>query len=441
MKMNIDLAFKYNMLPEGTRLLCAVSGGADSMCLLHLMLSLRAELKIEVCAAHFEHGIRGEESQRDAEFVEKWCEEQGVLCKIGHGDVPGYAKKTGKGLEEAARELRYEFLLKSAGELGCGKIATAHNADDNAETMLFNLCRGSGSAGLRGIPPVRDNYIRPLLGCTRAEIEAYLSKNHIPHVEDSSNASDDYSRNLIRHRLMPVLREINPGVSMAALRAGELMREDESCLSELAQDFIGKSFDGESLSCTELLKLNKAISSRVIRMLCPRTLSYSHVEDTLKLCEGRGLGFLDLPGIRLRREQGRLYFKEKDSKILEERELIPGKTLLIPEAGLKISSFLCQKDGEVNDLFKTYDFKYKGVCGNIKVTLRKSGDNIRPFRRNCTKSVKKLFLEAGYTQAQRNTTPIFRDEAGVLAVYGLAVDERTIAQTGDEILRIEIEKM
>ncbi len=439
--MNIDLALKYNMLPEGTRLLCAVSGGADSMCLLHLMMSLQEKLKIQVFAAHFEHGIRGEESLRDADFVENWCREQYVPCITGHGNVPEFAEKNSMGLEEAARQLRYEFLRETAEQLGCTKIATAHNADDNAETMIFNLCRGSGSAGLRGIPPVRDNYIRPLLGCTREEIERYLESNHVPHVEDSSNQSDDYSRNIIRHKIMPVLREINPRVSEAALRGAELLREDERCLSEMAEAFIKKQSDADSLSYKELLELDRAVSARVIRMLSPKSLSSLHVEDALNFCKGEGLGFLDLPGLRLRREQGRLYFRQNERKVMEDRVLVPGETLIIPEAGLKITAFQDVRGQEVNDLFKTYLFKYKGICGNIKITLRKSGDNIRPLGRNCTKSLKKLFTEAGYTQAQRDSTPVFRDENGVLAVYGLAVAERTAAAVGEKILRIEIEKI
>ena len=439
--MNIDIAFKYNMLPRGTKLLCAVSGGADSMCLLHLMNSMQKELSIQVFCAHFEHGIRGEEALRDADFVENWCDEQGILCVTGHGNVPAYAKKQHMGIEEAARELRYEFLKKTAKELECTKIATAHNADDNAETVIFNLCRGSGGTGLRGIPPVRDEFIRPLLGCTREEIENYLRENRIPHVEDSSNLSDDYSRNLIRHKVMPVLREINPGASKAALRASELLRQDEDCISEIAENFIKENYQGGSISCKKLSRLQKPVFARVVRKLCPKTLSCFHVEKLYEFSVGSGLGYLDCPGIRLRREQGRLFFLESEKRTMEERELIPGEILEIPELGIKISSFICIKDAEVNDLFKTYDFKYDDICGNIKVTLRKPGDNIRPVGRNCTKSLKKLFLEAAYTQAQRDSTPVFRDENGVLAVYGLAVDERCRAYAGQKILRIKIDKL
>ena len=132
--MKIELVSKYNMLPKGSRVLCAVSGGADSMCLLHLLLSKRRELGIELFAAHYEHGLRGEESLRDAQFVSAWCAENGIPCTVEHGDVAAYAIEKGMGTEQAARELRYDFLHRTAEKLRCDKIATAHNADDNAET-------------------------------------------------------------------------------------------------------------------------------------------------------------------------------------------------------------------------------------------------------------------------------------------------------------------
>ncbi len=439
--MNIDIIEKYNMLPKGTRLLCAVSGGADSMCLLKLMLSMREKLDISVCAAHFEHGIRGQESLRDANFVADWCKENNVELVLEHGKAEAYAKAHSMGLEEAARVLRYDFLNRAAEKTGCTKIATAHNADDNVETMLFNLARGTGSLGLSGIPPVRGNIIRPLLGCTRAQIEQYLRENNVPHVEDSSNASDDYSRNIIRHRVMPVLREINPEISAAAGRTAELLREDENYLSASAENFIRKNYDGESLEAEKLLNLPRPVAARVIRKLSEKNLSYKNVQDVLNFCSGEGLGWTDIPGLRIRREYGRIYFKDENWGKIEEKEIVPDSEMIIPELGLKIKAYLSVKTEEINDLFKTYLFKYANICGNIMLTGRKNGDSITPYGRNCTKSLKKLFLEAGYTQRQRDLTPVLRDDKGVLAVYGLAVSQRVRAQKGDEVLRIEIERI
>lgn len=421
-------------LPPAGRILCAVSGGADSMCLLHLLHSRGRD----VVAAHFEHGIRGEESLRDAAFVQSWCRERGIPCVTGHGDVPGYARKKGMSTEEAARELRYRFLEETAEEQGCDYIATAHNGDDNVETVLLNLTRGAGALGLSGIPPHRGKIIRPLLGVSRDEIEDYLKKNAVPHVEDSSNQSDDYSRNRIRHRVSPVLRELNPGLNEAVGRTARLLAQDENCLSGLAQDFIDRFYDGESLPAKELLALHGAVASRVVRRLCRGSLSMEQVEAVLALARSRELKYLDLPGQRLRQEQGRLYFREQAKLRLPDRQLIPGQWVQVPELGLELLAEYGSESGEVNGLFKTYRFKCENIDSAVFCGGRKPGDSLRPQGRGCTKSLKSLFLEAGYTQQQRDRTLVLRDGKGVLAVLGLGADERVKAGPDEPVLRIKI---
>ena len=429
------------LLPPGSRVLCAVSGGSDSMCLLHLLWTRREALGIEVCAAHFEHGLRGEEALCDAAFVEGWCRERGIPCRVEHADVRGYAEREGLGIEEAARTLRYAFLERTADELGCGRIATAHNADDNAETLLLNLIRGSGLKGLGGIPPERGRIVRPLLTVTREEIDAYLRENAVPHVEDASNADERYRRNLVRRRLMPRLRELNPAFVRSAGQTAALLRRDEDCLEALAADFIEKHFDGESLAVEDLVSLHPAVSSRVVRALCERSLSFEQVEDVLSFCRGAGLGFLDLPGQRLRREQGRLYFAAGAPLPIPERRIAPGETLDIPEAGLRVRAELVEYNQKINSLFKTYCLKYENIRGNtIRVTGRQPGDRMRPAYRGCSKSLRALFREAGMTQRERDLCLVFRDEAGILAVHGLAVDERALPEPGDTVLRIKNEK-
>lgn len=441
----IEPMYEKLILPEDAqRILCAVSGGADSVCLLHLLAALAPQRGFALCAAHYEHGLRGKESLRDAEFVEQICRGLGVELVTEHGDVSGYAAEHGMGTEEAARELRYAFLQRAAERLNCDYIATAHNADDNAETMLFNLARGTGTKGLQGIPYRRGNIIRPLLNVTRAEIEQFLSENGIEHVEDSTNASDDYSRNLIRHRVVPVLRGINPGFANAAARTAELLAQDDDFITGTARDFIGHEFDGESMSAEALSKLHVAVASRVVRLLWDRSLSRGHVEAVLALADGNGLAFADVPGGRIRREQGRLYFEEAAATVPEhvsipERAIVLGETLHVPEAGIKISTFFAKYSEEVYCLFKTYCLKCESICGSLVCTGRRPGDRLSLAERGCTKTLKQLFTEKHMTQRERDMTVVLRDDRGVVAALGLGVDKRVRPQAGDRVLCIRIE--
>ena len=422
--------------PRGERVMCAVSGGADSMCLLHLVWSQG----YDVIAAHFEHGIRGEESQRDAHFVETWCRKHGIPFVLGHGDAPGYAEQNGLSLEEAARELRYDFLYKTAEAYGADRILTAHSLDDNAETLLFNLIRGSGTAGLCGIPQSRGKLLRPLLHVSRAEIEAYLRENEVPHVEDSSNESDDYTRNLIRHRVMPLLKEINPRFPEAAERTARLSERDEAFFSALARAYLGRKLKNESLPLESLRALHPAVASRVIRTLFPG-LSMERCDAVLDFVRGSEYGLLEIPGRTLRREQGRLYLRGEESVSVPERRLIPGESLELPELGLRIETRECVYNGEIHDLFKTFYLKYEIVGTDLLCTGRRAGDSIRPKGRGVRKRLSALFKEAGYTRRMRDACLILRDRDGPLFVRGLAVDERAVPEPGERALKIMIDAL
>ena len=427
--MNIELESL-----RGERLLVALSGGADSMCLLHYLHANG----IDVSAAHYEHGIRGEESERDLRFVQSWCESSKIPFVFDRGDVPAYAKANAMSIEEAARKLRYEFLERQREKLGCSLIVTAHNAEDNAETLLMNLIRGSGAKGLSGIPRRRGNIIRPLLDVSRAEIEAYLKQNAIPHVEDSTNNSDDYTRNLIRHKIMPLARQINPGFVSAAARTAELMGRDEDCLSLAAEDYISKH-GGDFLPLDSFNALHAAVASRVLRAKLTG-LGAEHVEDVLSFCQGTGYGELSLPGRKIVRDAGRLYLNAPECPELKERPLIPGQSLYLDECGISVKSEICIYKGEVNDLFKTSYIKYEIINSNLRIGGRKEGDRLRPMARGCTKSLKALFVEKKIPRHLRGAMPVLRDDEGILLVWGLAADERIKVQKGEKALKITFEK-
>ena len=428
---------KYNMLTAGDRVLVALSGGADSVCLLHRLVTDAQKLGITVCAAHFNHKLRGEESERDAAFAEELCGKLNVPFICGSGDVAAAAEMRHQSTEEAARDMRYAFLQSAAEKLGCNKIATAHNADDNAETVLLNLTRGGGAKGLSGIPPMRGNIIRPLLMTPRTEIEAYLAENGLPHVEDSSNASDDYTRNIIRHKVMPVLREINPAFSQAVARSSAGLREDEEYLDSLAREFAEKY--GNAPPTEELKKLPRPVAMRVFRRLCGGSLSALHCEELYALLEGRSLAYADVPGMRVTRDSGRLYFGGENLR-LGDYALPENGELFIPELDVTVKTQRVENCTEVFKSVYKFDFKYDSIYGSISITSRREGDKIRLAYRGCTKSLKELFSEKKLPQRERNLTPVFRDGEGVVSVLGFGVAERCQPEIGDTVLRVEIIK-
>ena len=236
---------------RGEAIVCAVSGGADSMALLWGLYLLKDKLNISLSAAHFNHHLRGEESQRDEAFVRHFCADYKIPLTVSGGQVV-----TGKkGLEAAAREARYAFLKSLPG-----RIATAHTADDNAETILMHLVRGTGLKGLGGIAPVNGNLIRPMLHMTRQEVLEFLQEYSIPYVEDSSNGEDDFLRNRLRHNVMPLLKQENPSLSLNLSAMAERLRQDEQALTTAAE----KSYTDD---VHQLRELAPAIRSRVLSQM------------------------------------------------------------------------------------------------------------------------------------------------------------------------------
>ena len=283
------------------------------MYLLHQLLAFRETRGLQVCAAHYNHGLRGAESERDAVFVAQECGKLNVPLMTEHGDVMTNAQENRAGIEETARSLRYAFLNEAADALSCSRIATAHTLNDQAETVLMNLCRGSGTRGLAGIPPVRGRIIRPLLQTGRDEIVTWLRENGMPWVEDSSNDSDDYTRNRFRHDLLPLLLKENPSSLEAIGRAAELLREDDECLCRMADVFLHDCWDGSALPAKKLLSLEPPVAARVLRRLCGTGLSHERTKALLRFAEGTERGVLELPGQKVYRSHGMLRFDAKDT--------------------------------------------------------------------------------------------------------------------------------
>ena len=423
------------LMEPGSRVLCAVSGGADSMALLHL---LRETGDYTLFCAHFNHCLRGEESDRDERFVRERCAALGIECRVGRADVAALARERGKGTEEAAREARYAFLRLCAGELGCSYIATAHTRDDNAETVLLRLARGSGTRGLGGIPEQRGEIVRPLLRFSRGEIEEYLAMRGIDHVEDSSNADLAYARNRVRGRVLPELREVNAAAAENICAAAEHLRADEEFLTALTEDFLRRSGGEGSLSVRALLSAPESIAHRALRRRCGGTLSAAHHAALMRLCASDNPhGALDLPGLRVVRERDTLLFAPETLPVPEKRELIPGRATAVPELGLTVVCREAYPNEEIHNSFNTFYFKSEKIRARMFVAPRTPGAFVRLAGRGCTKPLKKLFAEARIPLAERERIPVIYDGEGVAAVQGFGVAERLTPSAGDRMTVIE----
>lgn len=441
MMTNTEFIDRYQMLPEGTRVLCALSGGKDSVFLLRLLLKMAPERKLTVGAAHLNHQLRGAESLRDETFVKTLCRDWNVPLYLERRDAAEYAKARHLGTEEGARQIRYDFLEHVRVQHGYDVIATAHQADDQAETMLLNLARGSGTRGLAGIPPVRGNIIRPILNISGKEIVRCLSEWGIDYVEDSTNADDTYRRNLVRHQVVPVLTEINPRFVSHAAAAALSLREDDACLQAMARDFLKKHYHDGELDAKALAALPVPIAVRVLQNLCGTALTRLHAGEILSLCGGTERKSLSIPGQTVRYEQGKLLFyeEEKNDRAIKEVPL-EGPQGSCVAGNYRISWETGRCTSQIHNSLNTFVLKYENIDEIVWITEKKNGDRFCPVGRNCTKTLKALFQERNMTSRQRALTPVLRDSSGVVAVPGFGMDRRFLAEIGDEVIRVFCEE-
>ena len=402
---------RYEMVSPGDTVICAVSGGADSMALLWGMFLLKEKLGFRLEAAHFNHQLRGEESDNDAEFVRKFCDFHDIPLHLGSGNVVSGAK----GLEAAARDARYAFLRSLKGT-----IATAHTADDNAETVLLHLIRGSGLRGLGGITPKSDRLIRPMLDVTRAEVEEFLKENYIRHMEDSSNGTDAYLRNRLRHHVMPLLHQENPSIATGLSAAAQRIRADAQLLDDLASEL--DSGDVAALRDAPGPLRRRALE-RLLRENGFPEPSASHLEQAESVVfSANPSARVTLSGVTLRRSYGRLCV-EREQVVLTTRVLPREGLTELPEIGLAVRTTIVDGPGE----------NIGSPVGQMVVRSRQSGDSLTT--RGGTKTLKKRFIDRKLPQWERPAVPVIADEQGVLAVYGFGPDENR--RSGPEYVRIE----
>lgn len=443
-----SLAEEYDMLPAGGTVLCAVSGGVDSMCLLHMLWTEQDAGGWQVAAAHYNHQLRGAESDRDAAFVQSWCRERDIPCYLGTGDIAAAARQTGQGIEETARRLRYAFLAETAERIGAARVATAHNADDNGETLLLHLVRGSGLQGLTGIPPRRGGLIRPLLTTTRADIERYLSEHGVPHVEDSTNTDTAYSRNFLRHEVMPRLRQLNPSLTAALSSAAQSLRADNDYLNaQAAMAAAAARWAGEDvvIRARVLADLPAALALRVVQKLVDQmgsgtVLSRVHREGVLQLARsGDPAGRLDLPGgLTAQRVYEDLLLTTGRDPLppLAERLLpLPGQVVL-EEIGATLSA---EADfAQTSHLPDTFYLSCEKIGGKLTIRSRRVGDTLALAGREGSKTLKKWFIEEKIPRRVRERVPVLDVGGAVAAVAGLGPDRAFLAQPGEPAWKITL---
>lgn len=388
----------------------ALSGGADSMALLYGLYMLKDQLNITVNALHLNHCLRGEEAVRDENFVKEQCKLLGVPLICKRVDVKKFAQENSMSIELAAREVRYKFFSDYKGDA----VATAHNADDNIETVIYRLTRTTGIDGLCGIPARRDCFIRPLLCCSRAEIEEFIKEQGIPFVTDSTNLTDEYTRNVIRHKIVPVLKEISDSVVNSFSSTVKLINNDSNYLKAEAEKEFSMRFKDGKLNLSGFENLHTAIASRVIsRFLFEESDSDNNycINGVMEIALKKSGRFQIKGGKMVKAAKGVLHF-END------------KTVSFDVSYEEIDVNLIKYNEKINNLLLKDAIDCDKIEGELKIRTKEKGDKITFSHRKVTKPLTKWMNEKGIDIEIRDILPVISDNKGVVWVYGGGIDAR-----------------
>ena len=424
-KRCIDTVASFNMMEKiRSGVLVGLSGGADSVMLLSFLSHLRMQdVYFPILAVHVNHSIRGEEADRDERFSREVADMLGVDFLSERIDVPSLAEKCGLGIEEAARNARYDFfgkLISCRPELGC--IAVAHNSTDNLETVIFNLMRGAGSLGLSGISPMRDNIIRPLIASSKAEITAALNENSIPYVTDSTNLVADYTRNYIRLEVIPKLSRLSASPEESARRAGENLRADDEYITSVANEFL-KGRD--ALLCSDLKALHFSVFSRAVSLFARRagclSLERVHFDAIRSLLQKENFS-VSLPGdFEWVSEYGLCRICKRTQQRALYGEISEGENVF-DDIGMSV---VYSSDPGEKTFSNVYNFSIQAklssaiINGSVYFRSRADGDAYKYG--GATRRLKKLFNDCKIPPSVRDKIPVFCDDSGILWVPGFGV--------------------
>lgn len=426
---------KYALLKGVKTVAVGVSGGADSMCLLHILSCLKDKYGIILKVVHINHNLRGEEANSDERAVKDYCEKTGLSFKCFSVDVSSLAKKSGLSLEECGRDVRYSCF----GQMNCDAVAVAHTLSDSIETMLFNLARGTGTKGLCGIPPKREpNIIRPLIECTRSEVEQYISDNSIPFVTDFTNLQDDYTRNFIRHNIVPFFAEVNSDFEKGFLKAMSILRSENDFIEETVSEVLSKAQKGDTYITGVLRNAHPSIRQRAIRYIIEPILQKSvekrHVDLTEKAII-KGCGKIELAKNLYICVNGDIISIQHQQKTGDEpwESKLSGRCFYTPYGKFSLEVIESAEKLTNNDIDLTK------IKGKLVLSSRKQGDCFFSKKRANTKTLKKLFCEMKIPPAKRNSIAVLRDEKGVVWVEGIGTDGKYLPEKKEKVLRIKKE--
>lgn len=434
---------KHNLIKSGEIVIVGLSGGPDSLALIHVLSLLKEELKFSLHAVHVNHLLRGVESDGDEVFVKDFCNERGISLSVIKVDINLEAKRRGKSLEETAREERYKIFNNIANEKGGKKIAVAHNNNDQAETVIMNIIRGSGLEGICGMKFLREKIIRPMLNISRDEVEEYLKDQNLEPRIDSSNLETCYTRNKLRLKLIPFINDsFGINVTNSVVRLSNIIKDDNDFLEEVCQEtflkVVEKSEDCQIIiDLKKFSKLHKALKNRIIRYIVKNLkgnligIENINIEQVVDLAlNGNTSSAINLPfGIIVSKSYNQLRFrkdyKKGVDKITDKVVNIPDEILL--ESGGKLITSVEDLDGLDKNLIKrvskSYEqyFDYDKIEGQLVLRARTEGDRINLYKGKSSKKLKEYFIDNKVDREIRDSIPLIAYKNEILWIIEYAV--------------------
>ncbi|WP_048570145.1 tRNA lysidine(34) synthetase TilS [Clostridium cylindrosporum] len=440
-----------NMISHGDNIVVGFSGGPDSLSLLHILLSLKDEYNLSIHAAHVNHMIRGEEATRDEEFSRLFSRENNITFHLLRVDVNSLAKKNKISSEEAGRKVRYEFFNDILDSIGGGKIALAHNLNDNAETIIMRILRGTSISGMGGISPVRENIIRPIINCRREEIEKYCIDNNLNPVIDSTNLEEIYTRNKIRLKVIPYIKEnFNKNILENLHANSHIARDEEDMITSLAREMVKNIKRENGYSLEEFNKLHIAMKRRVLRCIIESTfkslkgIESKHIDLIINLInKGESGKKLDIKkGLVLRINYGvfNIILEEKKSKEVDfiSHNILKGRIII---NGYSIdSSIINREEMDLADSTTKY-FDLDKISGEVVVRLRQNGDYMYLKGLNGKKKLKDIFIDMKIQREVRDSIPIIAVGSEVLVIPFIKESKSyKIDNSTNKILKVKVKE-